>query len=581
MKETQLIQILEEKQIKSVYQPIVSLEDGSVFGYEALARITLEDCLFSVEEMFILAEKCGKLWELEYLCRKKALKGSTHKLGDKKLFLNVDPYIINDERFQAGMTQKYLDRYSISSENIIFEITERTDIDIDDISIFQNVIKHYKKEGYQIAIDDFGKEYSGIQRILKLSPRYVKIDMDLVHNIHLDSVRCQMLESIVKFCNPLGIKLIAEGIETKEELAKLIRLGIHYGQGYYLARPNEVLKKPEDETVRFIRSEHLLTKECKLIPSFFGEIHSISCKKETTQCNTSAIAIYEFLKANPDVEELCVLDEEEHVQGLVTRYDVFERFGGQYGYNLTKKKQVKDILSKEFLAVDWKMSIEMVSKMAMVRPKKHLYDIVIVLKEDQYYGTVTVKDLLEAAISIQIERATDANPLTQLPGNKRIQEEIEKKLTSQENYSIMYLDLDNFKAYNDVYGFENGDLMIQAVADSMKISCESGEFLGHIGGDDFVIIASHYDMKEKYEKIIQRFHECLKQLYTPEDYKKGEIVSRNRNGLIENFPLVTISAAMITNEVSRITNIDDFSKKIATVKKMSKHTKGDSLVEYS
>lgn len=72
----------------------------------------------------------------------------------KKLFLNVDPYIINNERFQAGMTQKYLDRYSISSENIIFEITERTDIDIDDISIFQNVIKHYKKEGYQIAIDE-------------------------------------------------------------------------------------------------------------------------------------------------------------------------------------------------------------------------------------------------------------------------------------------------------------------------------------------------------------------------------------------------------------------------------------------
>lgn len=141
----------------------------------------------------------------------------------KKLFLNVDPYIINDERFQCGMTQKYLDRYSISSGNVIFEITERTNIEDEDIDIFRDVMEHYKEQGYQIAIDDFGKEYSGVQRILKLNPGYVKIDMELVRNIHSDSVKSKMLEGFVKFCNPLGIKLIAEGIETKEELAKLFR----------------------------------------------------------------------------------------------------------------------------------------------------------------------------------------------------------------------------------------------------------------------------------------------------------------------------------------------------------------------
>ena len=213
------------------------------------------------------------------------------------------------------------------------------------------------------------------------------------------------------------------------------------------------------------------------------------------------------MKTHPEMEELCVLEENQRVCGLITRSDVWESFGGQYGYNLSRKKKVWDIMTKEFLAVDWRMSIEMVSKMAMMRPRKYLYDIVIVLKEDKYYGVVTIKDLLEAAVSIQVERATDANPLTQLPGNKRIQKEIE-------------------------------------------------------------------------EKIIKRFHECLEHLYTPEDYHKGEIVSRNRNGLVENFPLDSISAAMITNEDIKDMSIDDFSKKIAKVKKMSKEIKGDSIVEY-
>lgn len=580
MKEMQLNQILERKLIKSVYQPIVSLADGSVFGYEALARITLEQCSFSVEEMFVLAEKYWKLWELEYLCRKKAMKGITNKLEDKKLFINVDPNVINDQRFQCGMTQKYLDRYSISSENIVFEITERTPIDSEDINVFQDVIKHYKEEGYQIAIDDFGKEYAGLQRILMLNPKYVKIDMELVRNIHTDSVKSSMLESFVKFCTPLGIKLIAEGIETKDELAKLIQLGINYGQGYYLGRPNENLQKPDAEIIQFIKLEYLSTKNRKLVPSFFGEIHSISHKRDTTNYDTSAIAIYDFMKANPDIEELCVLSEDQQVCGLITQQDVWKSFGGQYGYALSKKKRVQDIMTKDFLSVDWKMSIEMVSKMAMMRSKKHLYDIVIVLKEKKYYGIVTIKDLLEAAISIQLERATDANPLTQLPGNKRIQKEIEQTLSSPENFSIMYLDLDNFKAYNDAYGFENGDLMIQAVADSMKLACQNGEFLGHIGGDDFVIISNHYNMKDNYSKIMNHFHSCLKQLYTPEDYEKGEISSRNRNGLPENFPLATISAAMITNEHFHTADVDDFSKKIAKVKKQSKAIKGDSIVEY-
>ena len=115
----QLEQIIEDKKIYPVYQPIVSLQNGDILGFEALSRIALKPCTFNVEEMFTYAEEYNCLWNLEYVCRKKALKEIKNKLGDRKLFLNIDPNIFNDERFQAGMTLNYLKRYNINPENIV------------------------------------------------------------------------------------------------------------------------------------------------------------------------------------------------------------------------------------------------------------------------------------------------------------------------------------------------------------------------------------------------------------------------------------------------------------------------------
>ena len=136
----QLNKIIEEKKVYPVYQPIVSLKTGEIMGYEALSRICLEPCDFNVEEMFSYAEQFCCLWNLEYICRKKALKEIKGDLGNRKLFLNVSPNIFHDNRFKEGMTKEYLDRYQISPDQIVFEVGERTDIK--EISTFQKTILH-------------------------------------------------------------------------------------------------------------------------------------------------------------------------------------------------------------------------------------------------------------------------------------------------------------------------------------------------------------------------------------------------------------------------------------------------------
>lgn len=261
-------QIIQNEQIKSVYQPIISLTDGKVLGYEALARITCSEPDVFIEEMFVLAEQCGKLWELEYLCRKKAMAEIGKDLASQKLFLNVDPYVMYDPRFREGMARKYLKEYGISAANLVFEITERTNIQNEHMSLFQELVSHYQKENYQIAIDDFGKACAGLQRVIDLHPQFVKIDMDLIRDIHKSPEKSRALRRTVKFCKPLGIQLIAEGIEEREELRELIRLGILYGQGYLIAKPQEVPQPIAPEILQLIQWERRIAAKGAAAPVF-------------------------------------------------------------------------------------------------------------------------------------------------------------------------------------------------------------------------------------------------------------------------------------------------------------------------
>ncbi|NCC67693.1 MAG: EAL domain-containing protein, partial [Clostridia bacterium] len=125
-KKTCLTEILEQECIYTVFQPIISLENGSVFGYEALSRISLKNCDLSIEQLFELAHKTDMLWDLERLCRTKALENFASKPDFAMIFLNVDANIIYDSDFKAGFTAEKLAKYNVPTQNVVFEITEKT-----------------------------------------------------------------------------------------------------------------------------------------------------------------------------------------------------------------------------------------------------------------------------------------------------------------------------------------------------------------------------------------------------------------------------------------------------------------------
>ena len=189
------------------------------------------------------------------------------------------------------------------------------------------------------------------------------------------------------------------------------------------------------------------------------------------------------------------------------------------------------------------------------------------LNEQYFY--YTIKNLSHL---ISSNRCISA--LTSLPGNVQIENEFKRRIAGKGIFAILYVDLDNFKAYNDKYGFMNGDEVIKFTAELMKESIQKygkrGDFLGHIGGDDFVAVVSYENSKKIGRNIIKEFDKRIVEYYNEEDIKKGNIKILNRKGKLEKYPIMTITVAMISNRYRKYENTLEIGEEGASVKKKAK-----------
>ncbi|HLU23830.1 MAG TPA: GGDEF domain-containing protein [Bacillaceae bacterium] len=264
---------------------------------------------------------------------------------------------------------------------------------------------------------------------------------------------------------------------------------------------------------------------------------------------------------------------------LISRADFYEKMGNLYGYNLYMGRPIEIIANNEPLIVDYFQSITDVSKLAMERKEEDLYDYIIVTKENKYIGIVSIQRLLMKLVEVQVEFASYLNPLTRLPGNHNIEKKL-KETIYEEKYSVLYIDLDNFKSYNDTYGFKKGDKLLKFTANMLKTICDNnGMFLGHIGGDDFVAVIDHNEYEEICQSIIEDFDEKVKQFYDEEHLSQKYVIVENRKGDIEKVPLVSLSIAVVTNKYDSFSNTEELSACTARVKKSCKKRKGSCWLD--
>ncbi|MCX7695324.1 MAG: GGDEF domain-containing protein [Caloramator sp.] len=574
----ELKKILDERNIRTFFQPIVDVKNVKIVGYEALSRGPVGSILERPDVLFDTAKDCGLLWETEYLCRTLAIERAKKNNISEYLFLNVDPQIIKDAKFRDGFTTEFLKLYNLSPEKIIFEITEKTAVE--DYKAFREVLQHYINQGYKIAIDDTGAGYSGFRLITETKPQFIKLDMGLIRDIDKDSFKQALCKNLLSLSRITNMKLIAEGVETINELSFLVEIGVEFVQGYFLARPSENIVGLSEEIkqqILFLQKEKSkkLTYNAKTCP--IGKIVRFDTPiEETTKCKN----VKDYF--NKNLAQGVVVVKDNYPIGLVMKSELNFALSKPFGNEIYLNRPIGIIMNKSPLVVDYNLPISEVAELAMSRKEENLYDYVVVIKDNKYYGIVTVKKLLEYAMELELNYARHLNPLTGLPGNLIIEEKLNSLIENKNMASILYIDLDNFKPFNDLYGFENGDRVIRMLADILiEASKEyNGCFVGHIGGDDFVVILDELgvNIEGLCRQIIREFDRRIRSFYTIKDLNNGYVISVNREGKEVEFPLVSVSIACLDGELKGYDSVKEIGEHLSSIKKQCKQIKGSCFI---
>ncbi len=241
----ELMELIICGQVYSVYEPIVDAKSLTVFGYEALARGNAGGELGAPLVLFSLAEQEGLTFQLDCLCRQKAIEGAADFPAGAKLFMNIRPSSFHDPSFQPDALKRTLDRCGLAPKDVVFEISEQESIT--NYEVLREARDFYGNQGFQFALDDTGAGHASLEAVMELSPDFIKVDRAFVHGIDEDVSRQYMVEAFRNVAERMNARIIGEGLTTLEELKMLDELGIALGQGWLFGKPTPLRAGDEDD----------------------------------------------------------------------------------------------------------------------------------------------------------------------------------------------------------------------------------------------------------------------------------------------------------------------------------------------
>lgn len=542
-------------------------------GYEALIRGPSDSPLHSPFNLFTTAEKYNLSTKLEFLCREITIQQFAELGIKEKLFINASPLVLLQPEFKKGETLRLLDQYDVNPRSVVIELTEHKPAD--NYEIMRASAKHYRSMGFEIALDDLGAGYSGLRLWAELLPEFVKIDKHFIHGLHDDPVKLNFVRSIQSMAVSLDCKVIAEGIETEDEFKAIEKLGITFAQGFYFARPTAI---PVDKVdcLLFTAGQ---TKNHKSTPTINNATTAFHIIRDIAPISskTSIGDVMNLFHHNSELSILPLVDD-NMASGIIFRDKFLTKlFSSRYGIDLHGKNPIKTFIETTPLCIDKNTPIDLVSKqLTSLMTNDPAF---IITDNGEYRGVGTLLDLLAEFTRQQIDNAKHANPLTLLPGSVPINTQVNQLLADKIPFAFGYFDLDNFKPFNDVYSYDAGDNIIKAVANTLTkyIPAECGR-VGHIGGDDFIVIFTCNDWLARCESILENFKKAVPAYYSDQDIKAEGIQTENRVGEKCFFPLISLSIGLVDPvSTSLCQSHVDIADLASEAKKTAKKTIGNSF----
>jgi EAL domain-containing protein (putative c-di-GMP-specific phosphodiesterase class I)/GGDEF domain-containing protein len=556
------------------FQPIVDIHSGVLFGVEALLRGTDTLGYDSIASFFDRLYEENVLYTFDLRLREKVIEkfSSIEGYENLKLFYNIDNRVLEMSNFSKGNTVHILRRYGIDSKAMVFEVSEHNEII--DTDHFTKLMIHYRDEGFCIAIDDFGIGHSGYKLLYHCAPDIIKIDRFFLSSIDKEPKKKLLARNMVQLATLMGCRVIAEGVETEQELLVCKEIGCQMVQGYFIQRPTlecaEIIQKYPHivsnnvQEKRSKSNENIILKRLEpLRPIMIGD---------------SMEALLDLLNTNKEMFLVPVVDTSMHPVGIIHEHQLKSIACSPYGRSLTQNRSSNLSALETYIepipVVDLTMPLETIIELFSLSQNA---PGVLVVESSRYIGYLSAREMIEVVHERNLIRARDENPLTRLPGNFRINEYIANVIESGCEAVLAYFDFDHFKPYNDYYGFRNGDRVILLFADLMHKVLSPEYFKGHIGGDDFFVGAaiSGENTFERIcgelEKLIVTFSDEVREFYEPKDRERGCIVSEDREGNMREFKLLGVSSVVIRmGSSSSIASAEHLQRTFAMEKKTAK-----------
>lgn len=537
-------------------QPIVDLAGtGRIIGYEALCRVrAAAGKLLSGRELFDLAQRAGHLDRVDLACQTLALQRKAREMpAGMPLFLNVMATTLVHAAWQESFLGA-LGEMSIAAEEVVIDIVQGEQVPVEHLVAGCDALRD---GGLRISLDDCAK-FSCLATLAQVRADYIKIDRSLVLSAQGSQVRAVLVQAMVSQAERLGTRVIAEGLERSEDLAFCLNQGIRLAQGKLFALPDRDLLQgqlvlPQPEDVQRSRNQERFRLADMVTPCETIDLH---------QPIDVARRLFEQQRSLP---WLIVLDGSEPV-GLLRRGKALSRTARSVGFacesigrTLTPHTGLSSLARSLYVG------------------RENLEPWVMVGGDGGYLGVIEPLTLISALLT-QREHGASLHPLSQLPTGPSLRQAIETRLASGQAMELVYIDLDHFKAFNDRYGFIRGDAMIRTLAEVLRHTFAElpDALLGHIGGDDFVLLLAQpwAGLAAALEEAMSQFHALASHLYDHADIDRGYFLGEDG----DRHPIASVSVAVVNGRSGQLVNSVAAAERAAQLKKVGKAEWGSVIV---
>jgi len=537
MKKKQVVKdILKQQDITSWFQAIVDIETSELIGWEAFSKGPIGPC-GDTPSLFDSVADAGIMKPFDLMCIHNAAKYFERLQLESLLFVNFSNEMLLAISRLKEQVGDLIAESQVPPTKMILEI--------DETSARKNTkelieaVHFFHAQGFQVAIDDLVDSTEDSQSLwAELKPDFVKIDRRFIESINLDISKQTFVRDVVAIARSVNARVIAEGVETKEELKTLRTLGLHLIQGYLIHRPE--LSPLLPDLSEFSSSAQISNTNlaCDLVTS-----------KECISPNTLVKEVHALFEEKVFISSLPVIESDTgHAIGMVYRSEFMNKFSSRQRRDVVEQKPITSEMNRDFLNIDSHLRLEQVSHLVTSRARIHCEHDFVISNQNKYLGIGNTIDLLRKITQLRLDpKQQQLNQISMMPGNIPIGDCVNQLLENDVPFTIALFDLNNFKPFNNHYGHPKGDEILVIFSELLlKHFNQEKDFTGHIGGDDFIAVIQHQNWQECISALLTEFNNKVICFYSAEDQIKGGMQSTDRIGEDKFFDFINIDASIIS-----------------------------------